>query len=429
MRALWAPQTRFGLWLEIERTETQLDVVAFLRSVAEETGAVARFLHRGLGSSDVVDTAQSILLVRAADLIDAALDDLRAALRDLALRHRDTAMAGRTHGVLAEPITFGLKAALWYSEARRGQERVRRGGGGGGGGGAPMRLGVKAALWYSEARRGQERLRRAREGVRVGKLSGEVGNYAHLDPRVEAHVCAALGLVPAPVSSQVLQRDRHAEFLCALAVLGGTLERIATDIRTLQRTEIREAEEPFRGGQTGSSAMPHKRNPILCERICGLARIVRGHALAAMENQALWGERDISHSSAERIAFPQATTLIHYMTRLLAGVIRGLRVYPEAMRRNLWRYGGIVFSHAVLLALLEKGLPRDEAYAAVQSVALEALDADGDFRALIAARGWLAPARLEQCFDLTPYLRHVPMIIDRVLVGEAARSEEPVGGR
>ena len=432
MRALWAPQTRFGLWLEIEllaaeaqanleiipaaaaeqlrrearvgtpdriaeieRTETQHDVVAFLRSVAEETGAVARFLHRGLGSSDVVDTAQSILLVRAADLIDADLDDLRAALRDLALRHRDTAMAGRTHGVLAEPITFGLKAALWYSEARRGQERLRR----------------------------------AREGVRVGKLSGEVGNYAHLDPRVEAHVCAALGLVPAPVSSQVLQRDRHAEFLCALAVLGGTLERIATDIRTLQRTEIREAEEPFRGGQTGSSAMPHKRNPILCERICGLARIVRGHALAAMENQALWGERDISHSSAERIAFPQATTLIHYMTRLLAGVIRGLRVYPEAMRRNLWRYGGIVFSHAVLLALLEKGLPRDEAYAAVQSVALEALDANGDFRALIAARGWLAPARLEQCFDLTPYLRHVPMIIDRVLVGEAAPDHQPVGGR
>ena len=347
MRALWAPQTRFGLWLEIEllaaeaqanleiipaaaaeqlrrearvgtpdriaeieRTETQHDVVAFLRSVAEETGAVARFLHRGLGSSDVVDTAQSILLGRAAQLLD-----------------------------------------------------------------------------------------------------------------------AALGLVPAPVSSQVLQRDRHAEFLCALAVLGGTLERIATDIRTLQRTEIREAEEPFRGGQTGSSAMPHKRNPILCERICGLARIVRGHALAAMENQALWGERDISHSSAERIALPQATTLIHYMTRLLADVVRGLRVYPEAMRRNLWRYGGIVFSHAVLLALLEKGLPRDEAYAAVQSVALEALDADGDFRALIAARGWLAPARLEQCFDLTPYLRHVPMIIDRVLVGEAAPDHQPVGGR
>ncbi len=432
MSALWAPRQRFALWLEIEllaaeaqanlgiipaaaaeqlrrearagtperiaeieRSETQHDVVAFLRSVAEETGEVARFLHRGLGSSDVVDTAQSVLLVRAADLIDAAIDDLCAALRDLALRHRETVMAGRTHGVLAEPITFGLKVALWYSEVRRGQERLRRG----------------------------------REGVRVGKLSGEVGNYAHLDPRVEAHVCTALGLVPAPVSSQILQRDQHAEYVGALAILGGTLERIATDIRTLQRTEIREVEEPFRGGQTGSSAMPHKRNPILCERVCGLARIVRGHAVAALENEALWGERDISHSSAERIVFPQATTLIHYMTRTLAGVTRGLRVYPEAMRRNLWRYGGVVFSHAVFLALLEQGLLREEAYAAVQSAAMEALETDGDFHAFVAARGVLDPARLEQCFDLAPYLRHVPMIIDRVLSAHPAEARQPVSGR
>jgi adenylosuccinate lyase len=421
MRDLWAPKTRFDLWLEIElaaaeaqadlglippdvaarlrrearsgsperiaeieRTETHHDVVAFLRSVAEETGELAGFLHRGLGSADVVETAQAVLLVRAADLIDAALDELSAALRDLAQRHRVTVMAGRTHGVVAEPITFGLKVALWSTEVLRGRDRLRR----------------------------------AREGVRVGKLSGEVGNYAHLDPAVEAVVCRRMGLLPAPISSQILQRDRHAEYVSALAVLGGTLERIATDIRTMQRTEIREVEEPFEPGQTGSSAMPHKRNPILCERICGLARVVRGHAHAALENQALWGERDISHSSAERIIFPEATTLIHYMVRTLTGVIRGLVVYPEAMRRNLWRYGGVVFSHAVFLALMEEGLPREEAYAAVQSAAMAAQDEDGDFKALIAARHLLAPARLEACFDLEPYLRHVDEIFDRVFAPE-----------
>jgi len=430
MQALWAPENRFALWLEIEllaaeaqaalgqipaeaaqrlrrearvgspegiaeieRTQTSHDVVAFLRSVAEETGEVARFLHRGLGSADVVETAQAVLLVRAADLIDEALRDLAAALAGLARRHGKTVMAGRTHGILAEPVTLGLKAALWYSEVRRGQERLRR----------------------------------AREGVRVGKLSGEVGSYAHIDPRVEAHVCAALGLVPAPVTSQVLQRDRHAEYLAALAILGGTLERVATDIRTLQRSEIREVEEPFHAGQAGSSAMPHKRNPILCERICGLARVLRVHALAAMENQALWGERDISHSSAERLIFPQATTLVHYMTHLLAQVIRGLRVYPQAMRRNLWRYGGVVFSHAVLLALVEEGWPREEAYAAVQAAAMEALETEGDFRALVAARGLLPPARLEQCFDLEPHLRHIPAIIDRVLAGEAGELQQVEG--
>ncbi len=432
MRDLWAPESRFALWLEIEllaaeaqaalgaipaeaadrlrqearvgtpariaeieATETQHDVVAFLRSVTEETGDVARFLHRGLGSSDVVDTAQAVLLVRAADLIATALDDLLDALRALAERHRDTVMAGRTHGVIAEPITFGLKVAVWYTEGRRARERVHR----------------------------------AREGLRVGKISGEVGNYAHLDPRVEERVCAALGLRPATVSTQVLQRDRHAEYVSALAVLAGTLERIATDIRTLQRTEIREVEEPFRRGQAGSSAMPHKRNPILCERICGLARIVRGHAAAALENQALWGERDISHSSAERIIFPQATTLAHYMTRTLTGVVRGLRVYPEAMRRNLYAYGGVIFSHAVLLALLEHGLPREEAYAVVQGAAAAALEGEGEFRALLAVRGVLAPDRLEQCFDLTPYLRHVPGILDRAFREEYAARGEPVGGR
>lgn len=432
MRALWADETRFALWLEvellaaeaqaalgeipreaaealrrtarpgtperiaeIERTETHHDVVAFLRSVGEQTGEVARYLHRGLGSSDVVDTAQAVLLVRAADLILAALDELLAALRALAERYRATPMAGRTHGMLAEPITFGLKAALWFTEVRRGRDRLQQ----------------------------------ARETVRVGKVSGEVGTYAHLDPAVEAAVCRGLGLEPEIVSSQIVQRDRHAAYLCALAVLAGTLERIATDLRTLQRSEIGEVEEPFAEGQTGSSAMPHKRNPILCERLCGLARVVRGQALTALENQALWGERDISHSSAERVIFPQATTLVHYMTRTLTRVVRGLRVYPEAMARNLWRHGGVVFSHAVLLALLEAGRSREEAYALVQQAAAEALEGRGGFRELVAARGVLPPERLAQCFDLARALRHVDRIIDRALAGDdrAPRREAPLG--
>ncbi len=300
MGALWAPPTKCATWLEIEllvceaqaelgalpvevarrlrttarvgtperideleRTQTQHDVVAFLRSVAELTGPDANFLHRGLGSSDVVDTALAVHLVRAVELLLAEAQTVSAALTGLADTHRHTLIAGRTHGMHAEPTTFGLKAALWLEEVRRGMERLRR----------------------------------ARQVIGVGKISGEVGTYAHLDPAVEAHVCRALGLVPASVSSQIIQRDRHAEYLTAIAILGGTLEKIATEIRNLARTEIGEVEEPFRSGQTGSSAMPHKRNPILCERISGLARVLRGYATAALEDQALWGERDISHSS------------------------------------------------------------------------------------------------------------------------------------
>ena len=416
MRALWAPEAKFALWLEIEllvieaqaergevpreiatllrqtarcgsperideieRAETQHDVVAFLRSVAELTGSEASYLHRGLGSSDVVDTAQSVLLVRAADLIQDALSQVRQATAALAHAHRHTVMAGRTHGMHAEPITFGVKVALWHAELGRAAARVQA----------------------------------AREAVRVGKLSGEVGTFLYNPPEIETAVCARLGLEPAPVSSQVLQRDRHAEYVAALAILAGTIEKIATEIRTLQRTELREVEEPFGSRQTGSSAMPHKRNPILCERLVGLARTVRGAAAVALENQALWGERDISHSSAERIIFPQATSLTHYMLRILHQVLTGLRVFPEHMRRNLEASGGLVFSHRVLLALLNAGRSRDAAYRIVQDAAAAASNGRGTFKENLVASGAMTAAEVEACFDLAPYLRHVDAILAR----------------
>lgn len=436
MAALWSAETRYATWLEIEllaaeaqaavgmvpyevaqrlrrtarcgspdrideieRTETQHDFVAFLRSVAELTGPDASYLHRGLGSSDVVDTALSVLLVRAADLLLEGLSHVREVTASLADRYRHTVMAGRTHGVQAEPITFGAKVAVWHAELGRAETRLRA----------------------------------AREAVRVGKLSGEVGTFAHSPPEVEAAVCARLGLVPAAASSQILQRDRHAEYVAALAVLAGTIEKIATEIRSLQRTEIREVEEPFGEGQTGSSAMPHKRNPILCERLTGLARTVRGAAVVALENQALWGERDISHSSAERVIFPQATGLVHYMLRTLRRVLAGLRVYPAAMRRNLEASGGLVFSHRVLLALMERGIGRQEAYSIVQEAATAAMEGRGAFRDLIAASGALAPEALDACFDLAPYLAHVDMILERAGIprGSAAvpaHTPSPVAG-
>jgi adenylosuccinate lyase len=417
MARLWAPETKFALWLEIEllvceaqaaqgrvpgdvaarlrggarvgtpqrideieRTQTQHDVVAFLRSVAEQTGEDARYLHRGLGSSDVVDTAQSVLLVRAAALLRDEIEKVAAALAELARRHHRTLMAGRTHGLHAEPTTFGLKAALWYDELERGAARLER----------------------------------AREQIAVGKLSGEVGTYAHLDPSVETFVCERLGLTPARISSQILQRDRHAEFLAAIAILGGTLEKIATEIRALARTEIREVEEPFAAGQTGSSAMPHKRNPIICERITGLARVLRGYALMGMEDQALWGERDISHSSVERIALPGATGLLHYMLRKMTGVLSGLRVYPGRMRANLDLTGGLVFSHRVLLALVDRGLSREEAYRIVQDAAAASLEGAESFRQALARSGRLSEDELTALFEESPYLTHVETIFARV---------------
>ena len=416
MAALWSPETKFATWLEIEllaaeaqarlgeipadvpprlRTHarvssvakideleeqvTRHDVVAFLRVVGETVGDDARYLHRGLGSSDVVDTALSVLMVRAAGLIGTALERLHQALAVLARTHKRTVMAGRTHGIQAEPITFGLKVALWYTDVGRALERVAR----------------------------------AREVIAVGKLSGEVGTFAHTPPAVEAYVCEHLGLRAAPVSSQVIQRDRHAEYLAHLAVVAGTLEKIATEIRALQRTEIREVEEPFRAGQTGSSAMPHKRNPVTCEQIAGLARVVRGSALAALEDIALWGERDITHSSVERVIVPDATTVLEYMTRKLTGVIEGLRVYPEQMRANMERTGGLVFSHRVLLALLGKGLGRDEAYKIVQTAAMQAWDGGGNFRDLIRASKALTDAELAACFDPAHALGHIDEIFVR----------------
>jgi adenylosuccinate lyase len=430
MGALWSPETKFATWLEIEllaaeaqarlgmipeaaarrlrerarvgsvarideieERETRHDVVAFLRVVGESVGDDARYLHLGLGSSDVVDTALSVLMVRAADLIIASLGRLHRALGTLANAHRDTIMAGRTHGVHAEPVTFGLKVALWYAEVERGLERLRR----------------------------------AREVIGVGKISGEVGTFAHTPPEVEAFVCDRLGLTPAPASSQVIQRDRHAEYLAHLAVVAGTLEKIATEIRQLARTEVREVEEPFRAGQTGSSAMPHKRNPILSERVAGLSRVVRANAVAALENIALWGERDITHSSAERMIVPDATSLLEYMTRTLAGVIEALRVYPDHMRQNLERTGGLVYSHQVLLALLDRGLSRDEAYRIVQSAAMRAWEGQGQFRELLRASGALSDAELDRCFDPSGALRHVDEIFARVGLGD--RPAVPAGRR
>jgi adenylosuccinate lyase len=428
MAALWSPETKFATWLEIEllvaeaqarlgmipeaaarrlrerarvtsvariddieERETRHDVVAFLRVVGETVGDDARYLHMGLGSSDVVDTALSVLMVRAVDLIAASLAGLHDALAVLANAHRYTLMAGRTHGVHAEPITFGLKAALWFAEVGRGMDRVRR----------------------------------AREVIGVGKISGEVGTFAHIPPDVEAFVCERLGLTPAPASSQVIQRDRHAEYLAHLAVVAGTLEKIATEIRHLARTELREVEEPFGEGQTGSSAMPHKRNPIISERVAGLSRVVRANAMAALENIALWGERDITHSSVERIIVPDSTAVLEYMIRKLTGVIAGLRVYPDHMRENLDRTGGLVFSHRVLLALLDHGLPRDEAYRIVQSAAMRAWEGQGRFSELLRASGALSDAELEACFDASHALRHVDMIFARVGLGE--RPAVPAG--
>jgi len=308
---------------EIE-TRTRHDVIAFLTNLEESIGADSRHVHLGLTSSDVVDTAQALQLVAASELLLAGLERLRAALRVLALRHKETICVGRTHGIHAEPTSFGLKAALWFAEAGRNLERLRR----------------------------------AREAVRVGKISGAVGNFAHVEPEVEEEVCRLLGLEPAPISTQVVQRDRHAELCATLAIVAASLEKIATEIRSLQRTEIREAEEPFTEGQKGSSAMPHKRNPVSCEQICGLARIVRTNSLAAFENVALWHERDISHSSVERVILPDSTLLVDYMLHLMIRIIEGLRVYPERMRENLERSYGLMFSQRVLLRLAETGLPR-----------------------------------------------------------------------
>ncbi len=419
MGALWSQATKYAAWLQVElavceayarrghippealarikgqarvdparidaiEARVRHDVIAFLTNLEETLGADSRYVHVGLTSSDVVDTALALQLQKASDLLIAGLGRLREVLGELALKHKDTLAVGRTHGVHAEPITFGLKAAVWYAEAGRNLERLRR----------------------------------AKETVRVGKISGAVGTFAHVEPDVEAEVCRGLGLEPAPVSTQVVQRDRHAEYTATLAILAASLEKIALEIRTLQRTEILEAEEPFAEGQKGSSAMPHKRNPVSSEQVCGLARLVRANTLAALENVALWGERDISHSSVERVILPDSTILVDYMLHQMIGILEGLQVHPERLRENFERSHGLIYSQRVLLRLAEKGLPRQRAYEIVQANAMTAWREQRSFQELLAkdpeVGRHLSAGELKECFDPDWYLRNVDAIYRRL---------------
>jgi adenylosuccinate lyase len=423
MGAIWSDQRRYETWLEVElaaadamadaalipraaaaemrakgafdiarieeiESVTQHDVIAFTTAVAEKVGPSARWLHFGLTSSDVIDTAQAIQMREACTLIVKNLSALMEAVRGRAEEHRRTPMIGRTHGVHAEPMTFGLKLALWYAELQRDLDRLFR----------------------------------ARDVVSVGKISGAVGTFAHLDPAIEARVCERLGLEPAPVSSQVIQRDRHAELLSTLAITAASLEKFALEIRGLQKTEIGEVEEPFGKGQKGSSAMPHKRNPIGCEQIVGLARLLRANAMAAMENIALWHERDISHSSVERVILPDSFIALDHMLRRFTRIVRGMVVYPERMRENLGRSRGVVFSGTLLLELAKRGVSREQAYEWVQRNAMRAFHEQTDFKALFLAdpdvMTVLTPAEVEKAFDLDDQLRNVDAIMDRVFKQE-----------
>ncbi|WP_437991384.1 adenylosuccinate lyase [Sorangium sp. So ce145] len=418
---LWSPATRFSTWLEVELAACEAmeaeglvpagiakgirakqlsldparieaiertvkhDVIAFLTHVEELAGEGARWLHRGMTSSDVLDTSLAVLLVRATDLLSARLDKLCGALARRADEHRRTPMIGRSHGIAAEPITFGLALAGHLAEMKRGRARLLA----------------------------------ARQAIAVGKIAGAVGTYAHLSPRIEERALAALGLRPETVSTQVVARDRHAELFTALSLIAAGIERLATNVRHWQRTEVREAEERFTVGQKGSSAMPHKRNPILSENLCGLARIVRAAVIPALENVPLWHERDISHSSVERMIAPDATSTLGFMLDRAAGLVEGLVVYPEKLRQNLDSTGELFFSEAVLLALVQKGRPRQAAYELVQRCAMRAIAGEGRFRDNLAAdadvAALLAPDEIARCFDLDHALSHVDTIIDRAL--------------
>jgi adenylosuccinate lyase len=421
MAAVWAEEAKLGIWLEVEllacealaqrgeiprdvpeklracarvnvermraiEREVGHDVVAFVTSIAEVCGPEGRYLHLGLTSSDVLDTSLAVQLMRAADLLLQDAGELTDAVRGQAQAHRGTVMVGRTHGIHTEPITFGLKLAGWYAEMQRNVERLRA----------------------------------AREAVRFGKLSGAVGTFAHLAPEVEAYVCARLGLHPEPLATQVVPRDRHAQFFSTLAIVAGSIERFAVEIRHLQRSEVREAEEPFGSAQKGSSAMPHKRNPILSENLTGLARLVRSYAGAALEDIALWHERDISHSSVERVIGPDATIVLDFMLHRMTRIIRGLVVHPEAMVANLDRWRGAVFSEAVLLALVRKGVAREEAYRWVQRAGMKALDG-AEFRAEVSSDPdicrHLTAAELSDLFDLRHQLRYEDELFRRTFEG------------
>ncbi|MEJ2720114.1 MAG: adenylosuccinate lyase [bacterium] len=370
--------------LEIEQT-THHDVIAFLTNVAEYVGPDSRFIHFGMTSSDLLDTTLSCQLKEAGGLILGRCAGLREAIKKQALAHKNTIMIGRTHGIHAEPITFGLKMLMWYDEIGRREAAFRR----------------------------------AVETVSVGKISGAVGTYAHLDPRVEAYVLEKLGLRIAPVSTQIVQRDRHAEFVTALAVLAASLEKMATEIRHLQRTDVLEVEEFFQKGQKGSSAMPHKRNPIISERVCGLARLVRSHSITAMENVALWHERDISHSSVERVILPDVTITVDYMLERFTWVVDKLLVYPENMMRNLEKTNGLIFSQKLLLELTRADVSREDAYSWVQAAAMQTWKTGEPFeksvRAVKEITSRLDPETLDAVFSLDNFVKEVDAIFDRVL--------------
>ncbi|NIR52774.1 adenylosuccinate lyase [candidate division KSB1 bacterium] len=369
--------------LEIEETVNH-DVIAFLTNVAENVGPESRHIHLGMTSSDLLDTSLSSLIRQAGQLLLNDLGTLREVLRKRAQEFKNMVCIGRSHGIHAEPTTFGIKMALWFDEVGRGITRLQN----------------------------------AIETISVGKISGAVGTFSHISPWVESYVCAKLDLKPAPVSNQIVQRDRHAEFLTTLAVIAASLEKFATEIRNLQRTEVLEVEEPFRKGQKGSSAMPHKRNPITCERITGLARILRANAMAALENVALWHERDITHSSVERVIIPDSTILFDYILNKFTKVVEDLVVYPENMQRNLEMTKGLVFSQSLLLALIRKGVSREDAYQMVQSRAMETWNSNIAFKDVVESDAeigkWLSQEDIELCFDINHHLRHVDFIFKRV---------------
>ncbi|MBU2535115.1 MAG: adenylosuccinate lyase [Chloroflexota bacterium] len=418
MKRVWSEDNKFNKWLDVEIAvcdawaeigvvpreaipkiklakcnlrrmeeilkETRHDMTAFLGSVAESLGEESRFIHLGLTSSDVMDTALSLQLVEATELLTVDVKEFITVLAQKAMEHKYTPMIGRTHGVHAEPITFGLKLAVWVEEMRRNLQRLGE----------------------------------AKKAIAVGKISGAVGTYATVPPEVEQRACRKLGLLPAPVSSQILQRDRHAQFMTTLAIIASSLEKFAVEIRGLQKTEVGEVGEPFGTGQTGSSAMPHKRNPELCERISGLARLVRGYALTAMENIALWHERDISHSSTERVILPDSCLLVDYCLSLFTSIIKGMQVFPQRMKKNMELTKGLVFSQRVMLALIDKGFSRQKAYELVQRNAMKSWKGNKDFRSLLKADPEVAEIlpqpELESLFDYQYYLRHVDEIFERL---------------
>jgi adenylosuccinate lyase len=422
MGKIWSEENKFRLWLEIEilaceaqaqlglvpkeavskirerakfdvhrieeiEKETKHDVIAFLTNVAENVGPESRYIHLGMTSSDILDTALAVQMRQSGMLILNDLHRLKEILGRRAKEFKHTVMIGRTHGIHAEPTTFGLKLALWYDETNRNIERMQR----------------------------------AVDAISYGQISGAVGTYGHLDPSVERYVCEKLGLKAAPISSQVLQRDLHAEFLSTLAIIGSSLEKFATEIRHLQKTEVLEAEEYFSKGQKGSSAMPHKRNPITCERVAGLSRVLRGNALAAMENVALWHERDISHSSVERVIIPDSCILADYMITTFSDIVDRLLVYPENMKKNLELTNGLIFSESVLLALTEKGWNREDAYRVVQSAAMQVWQTKQDFKEVLKKdkemKNVFKDGEIDELFDLKKNLKQVDYIFERVGLG------------